>query len=84
MRLFRRFNTVQVRESGMNFLFCKVSTHVFDEYTRGLQSNILFVRIGDLQREILAENQTHVDDEKVDGKSQKTRKQRETLGFCRA
>ena len=45
----------------MNGYFCIVSTHIFDEYTRGLQSSVLFVTIGDLQREILAENQTQVE-----------------------
>ena len=63
-----------MRESDTKGYFWKGSTHISDEYTRGLQSGILFVRIGDLQREILAENQSQVDDEKVDGKKSKITK----------
>ena len=34
------------------------------KYTRWLQLHVLFVKIGDLHREILAEIETHVDDGK--------------------
>jgi hypothetical protein len=51
----------------------------------------VFVKIGDLHREILAEIETHVDDAKCLGKKsnekclcqKKHEKQGETLGFCR-
>ena len=61
---FHRFITIQVKESEFYWLFWRLATHRSKKCIRGLQSHVLFVKIGDLHREILAEIETHVDDAK--------------------
>ncbi len=66
----------RITDSEYAWQFRRLATHKSERYTRWLQPGSMFMKISNLQREILAESETQVDDEKVE-------KQRETLRFCR-